>query len=653
MRFHILNHSRSVALLQPLLLARQARFIRLALAILMFAALPSNAALTEAQLRSYVRNTWQITSLTDDTISQYLDTPYEGIPFKDWIEGAVAAGQVAQELYQGDFSEAAKTAAQYGTELGFDSLLQQAGLFGVASVARLAAWPIELSLNQFVDAVKKKSFRDQAGLYFAARAHNSAAAIRNAMAYQLLPADTSAGLVYKTDEGWLIVNTCYFFCSIRVLGYDSPEDFYEYAELLWQAKLHSDKLASEQRELAGQFLLAATPSAPAILGQPQSRTIIEGQSATFAVSASGTAPLTYQWRFNGASLPGAESTTLTATQPGLYQAEVSNAAGTVASRSATLTVLSAESVQLTAPAAGATLSGSVLVTANVRNATRVEFWINGQKRATDSATPFAWTWDTTAVANEAHSLVAKAYSGQTLLGTTPSRTVTVMNSSSTDPCPDPTEPNEHSTVATLLPLGASTNAWICTPTDVDWFFVTLNEPGQLNFELTVPAGKDFDLELFGPDGLWLSGSYLEAGRNESIQEQATVPGEYLVRVYGYPVGNGAFSQTETYQLRVSATEIRPPGPLSGLITNAVVWSGVVEVTGDVTIVGGGSLRILPGTQVRCAERGRPRVRRGQQPRGNHRQWRNLGRERGARCPHPLHQPGAKSHPRKLVWRAHP
>ena len=566
----------------------------------MFAALPSNAALTEAQLRSYVRNTWQLTSLTDDTISQYLDTSYEGIPFKDWIEGAVAAGQVAQELNQGDFSEAAKTAAQYGAELGFDSLLQQAGLLGVASVARLAAWPIELSLNQFVDAVKKKSFRDQAGLYFAARAHNSAERIRNAQPYELLNANTSAGAVYKTDEGWLIVHTCYFFCSIRVLGYSSPDNFYEYAELLWQAKIHSDQLASEQRELAGQFLLAATPSAPTILAQPQSRTIIEGQSATFAVSASGTAPITYQWRFNGAALPGAESATLTATQPGLYQAEVSNAAGTVASRSATLIVLSAQSVQLTAPAAGATISGPVLVSANVRNATRVEFWIDGQRRATDSATPFAWTWDTTGAADGDHSLVAKAYSGQTLLGATSSRAVTVMNSGSADPCFDPTEPNDGSTVATVLPLGGSTNAWICSPADVDWFRVTVNAPGQLNLDLTVPTGKDFDLELFGPDGLWLAGSYLEAGRNESIQEQATVPGDYLVRVYGYPVGNGAFSHTETYQLGVSATEIRPPDPLSGPITNAVIWSGVVEPTGDVTILSGGSLKILPGTQVRCA-----------------------------------------------------
>src|SRR5579863_689622 len=43
-----------------------------------------------------------------------------------------------------------------------------------------------------------------------------------------------------------------------------------------------------------------TPSntAPAILAQVVSQTVATGQSATFSVSASGTAPLLYQWNKN-------------------------------------------------------------------------------------------------------------------------------------------------------------------------------------------------------------------------------------------------------------------------------------------------------------------------------------------------------------------
>ena len=184
-------------------------------------------------------------------------------------------------------------------------------------------------------------------------------------------------------------------------------------------------------------------------------------------------------------------------------------------------------------------------------------------------------------------------------GTTISRLATLNVVSQISTCNDPMEPNDHSYQATILPLGVVTNGLICSPSDIDWFKVTLVTNGLLNLSLVVPSGLDFDLELYGTNLAWAAGSYNAAGQNESIQQ--TLPaGDYYVRVYGYPAGNGSYSQTQPYQLSANASEVRPPGPLSGYITNDVSWSGVVEVTGDVTIVGGGSLTILPGTQVRCA-----------------------------------------------------
>ena len=50
-------------------------------------------------------------------------------------------------------------------------------------------------------------------------------------------------------------------------------------------------------------LTVANP--PAITSQPQNRTVDPGVSATFSVSASGSAPLSYQWRRNGANISGA------------------------------------------------------------------------------------------------------------------------------------------------------------------------------------------------------------------------------------------------------------------------------------------------------------------------------------------------------------
>ena len=81
---------------------------------------------------------------------------------------------------------------------------------------------------------------------------------------------------------------------------------------------------------------------PAITAQPQSVTVSAGQSASFTVVATGAAPLAYQWKKGSASV-GADSATLAlasvqASDAGSYTVTVSNAAGSVTSGPATLTV---------------------------------------------------------------------------------------------------------------------------------------------------------------------------------------------------------------------------------------------------------------------------------------------------------------------------
>src|SRR5262249_30149016 len=60
---------------------------------------------------------------------------------------------------------------------------------------------------------------------------------------------------------------------------------------------------------ANGVLAVNTP--PGITGQPQNQSVIAGNSATFNVTASGTAPLGYQWRFNGTDLAGATGSSFT------------------------------------------------------------------------------------------------------------------------------------------------------------------------------------------------------------------------------------------------------------------------------------------------------------------------------------------------------
>jgi hypothetical protein len=85
--------------------------------------------------------------------------------------------------------------------------------------------------------------------------------------------------------------------------------------------------------------------APYITLQPQSQTVAEGSSASLSVLADGTAPLRYQWRFNGTNLPGATNASITlvsaqAANSGDYFVVITNIAGTTTSLVATLSVSS-------------------------------------------------------------------------------------------------------------------------------------------------------------------------------------------------------------------------------------------------------------------------------------------------------------------------
>ena len=84
--------------------------------------------------------------------------------------------------------------------------------------------------------------------------------------------------------------------------------------------------------------------APLITSQPANATVTEGTTAQFSVAATGTAPLTYQWRRNGAAIAGATAPAFVtpaltlADNSTQYSVVVSNTVGSVTSATAGLTV---------------------------------------------------------------------------------------------------------------------------------------------------------------------------------------------------------------------------------------------------------------------------------------------------------------------------
>ena len=104
---------------------------------------------------------------------------------------------------------------------------------------------------------------------------------------------------------------------------------------------------------------------PGITTHPANRTVSPGQSATFSVVASGTAPFTYQWQRNNVNIPGATGASYTLSSPQLgdsgarFRVNVANGLGNLYSNEAVLTVTLNQppTATIIAPAAGQTYVG--------------------------------------------------------------------------------------------------------------------------------------------------------------------------------------------------------------------------------------------------------------------------------------------------------
>jgi len=117
-----------------------------------------------------------------------------------------------------------------------------------------------------------------------------------------------------------------------------------------------DELAFYNRPLSGSEIASIynagaagkcfTPVAPTITSHPTNVTVSAGDAATFRVGATGSQPLSYQWRRDGTNLAGATSSRLLIPQAqsadaGEYSVIVSNIANTATSSNAVLAVLPA------------------------------------------------------------------------------------------------------------------------------------------------------------------------------------------------------------------------------------------------------------------------------------------------------------------------
>ena len=134
----------------------------------------------------------------------------------------------------------------------------------------------------------------------------------------------------------------------ELLGAINAQTIKTNAEVISLVTQGTNLSIAELEQAYTQFALdpGATPTAPTITTNPVSRTVTEGQTATFSVTASGTTPLSYQWQQNGTNISGATGASYTtpattlADSGSTFRVTVTNSAGSTTSSAATLTVTS-------------------------------------------------------------------------------------------------------------------------------------------------------------------------------------------------------------------------------------------------------------------------------------------------------------------------
>ena len=223
--------------------------------------------------------------------------------------------------------------------------------------------------------------------------------------------------------------------------------------------------------LSGTGTSSTTVSvAPTISSQPASAKIVAGQTATFNVAATGTAPMTYLWKKNGTAIGGATSSTYTtpaettADNNAQFTAEVSNTAGNATSNAAVLTVTSTTVAPAitTQPASQTVIAGKTasFTVATTGTAPLLYQWSKNGNAISGATTPTYTTPAETTADNNAKFTVAvsngagSATSNAAIL--TVSASTLLLNSSATSlSFGSVTMPNSGTQTVTLTNAGNS------------------------------------------------------------------------------------------------------------------------------------------------------------------------------------------------------
>ncbi|MGB5081077.1 MAG: Ig-like domain-containing protein, partial [Burkholderiales bacterium] len=158
-------------------------------------------------------------------------------------------------------------------------------------------------------------------------------------------------------------------------------------------------------------------------------------------------------------------------------------------------------VSMTSPVSGATVSGTINVTASAsddRGVAGVSFFLDGAFGADDTSAPYSVPWDTTGASNGSHTLTAVARDAAGNQTTSSPVTVTVANG----PAPAPAGKRfEESDAAVSLSPG-----WVRSDPNNDWFAWS----GGFSVQSVVPGARA-TLSFTGTSVTWIGYRSVDSG----------------------------------------------------------------------------------------------------------------------------------------------
>ncbi len=324
---------------------------------------------------------------------------------------------------------------------------------------------------------------------------------------------------------------------------------------------------SNGASVSGTVSLAATASDS--VGVTRVEFLLDGS----LLNSDTSSPYSYNWNTTSAS--NGSHTII---------ARAYDAAGNNASSSVNVTVSNGgpadttnPAVSLTAPANGASIFGTVNVTASASDnvsVARVEFSVDGTLRNSDTASPYAFSLDTTGLSEGSHSISARAYDAAGNSANA-SITVSVSNSNVIDPAAGGTV--SEGTNGCRVTFGPN----------------ALTQPAQVTIIQEPAAGKSLR------DNAMLSQNMVSMGNGREINfvSAGGMTAATLVLPYDASAIPSGYSASQVrvayYNPATGKWEIQPEGPVTGnsvqtTVTHFSMYKPVLEVADSAAIKKGES-----------------------------------------------------------------